>query len=84
MILHVNTRSEGLEPAGNHRPAPPSPQRHGRPGGSRPVRSDQRSLFPNGPGATDLYRCSPGTARTAAPDGWRIASQGPSARTYSA
>ena len=28
-----------------------------------------KDLFPNGPGATDLYRCSPGAAGTAAPDG---------------
>ena len=34
-----------------------------------PVRSDQRSLLPNGPAATYLYRCSPGTAGTAVPDG---------------
>ena len=33
----------------------------------RPVRLKD-PLFPNGPGATDLYRCSPGTAGTAVSD----------------
>src|SRR6185312_8639014 len=65
MILHVTTcraaRSQRESPA-----CPPSPQRHGCvPGARTPVRSDQRSLLPNGPDATDLYRCSPGSAGTA-------------------
>jgi hypothetical protein len=48
MILHVNIYCDGQELAGDHRPAPPSPQRHGRAPGSHPARSDQDLLFRTG------------------------------------
>jgi len=69
MMLHVNTCSDGLEPAGNHRAARLRCSATAVPAARARVRSGQRSLFPNGPGVTDLYRCSPGTAGTAVPDG---------------
>src|SRR6201989_709329 len=53
---------DGREPARNYRPARLRRSAAAVPRAGTRVRSDQRSLFPNGPGATDLYRCSPGAA----------------------
>src|SRR6185312_8122289 len=45
MILHVNTRSDGLEPAGNHRAARLRRSAAAVPEARAPVRSDQSLYF---------------------------------------